>query len=416
MTLPKAKARLSNLRTQEVSLVDRAANNREFILLKKDDMKTTKVRKAEDVAVAAETQAPAGEVPPPMAPPPQQPLTRDSFPAVTTVKTTESAAPGATMSEQVSAVMKATETAVAKGLSMPGAAKQAILDVIASGIEDLSSLSSVVAEAAVDDTAVPPDDLGAALVEIGTSLASSAQQFMSTAADPNATPTNPDGTPADGAAPPADTADQTAAVDQQQPGPSGQQVPVQMSSPDALVHLAALADSLGAPVQANEIRVAMNALAAQGSPADIAKNLSGLDPVAIAKAGAKMASARLKALKGAHEIIGSLLKELEPATMPTAGGGDAPVKKNDSDGGASIKLGTIEAVSNLTKIVTAQNAEISTLKSLVTQVQKAAGPAMGGGHDDAVETPVAKRQTQTPWPQDLSAQHRNKEMAKGSKA
>lgn len=118
-----AKAKLSDMLTQEVSLVDVAANLRRFIVMKNGG----------DMTVAK-----AGEPPP--------------------------AAGGG-----------AAEGAPA--LTIPSAAKQTIMDGLAQALEKIQSVASAVASATIDDAAQVPGSIGEMLKESAAVIGGLANQF-----------------------------------------------------------------------------------------------------------------------------------------------------------------------------------------------------------------------------------------------
>lgn len=151
----EAKARLVAMLVHETSLVDRAANERRFLLVKAH-MKTKKTEKSETGgAVAAES--------------------------------------GTAGAADAAAAQKTEETAdQAKAeLVLPPEAKQALVDSIGACIETVSALAALVAEAKTEEGAPVPPDLAEMLRSAAGELTSVADQYAAAAA------------PAEGAAPPA---------------------------------------------------------------------------------------------------------------------------------------------------------------------------------------------------------------------
>jgi len=135
----EAKTRLTDIITQEVSLVDMAANLRRFIAIKRGEMQpadeTTK-------DAPAAPQPPAAAQPAPDAPP----------------------AP--------------TEKAP---LALPAAAKQTMMDGLAGVLEQLTAVATIVGEAGVDEAAAVPPELVQMLGDLSMMLTGLADQFAAPA-------------------------------------------------------------------------------------------------------------------------------------------------------------------------------------------------------------------------------------------
>ncbi len=135
----KAKARLSDMVTQEVSAVDRAANLRRFVVVKRNATQETN-------DMATETKKLA--------------------------------------------------------LRLPPAAKQAIMDSLAQSLDKLTAIASMVGESAEDEAATVPEDLGVALRQCAEVITGIADQYAPTAADDAVGSPPPPATPEAAAAPP----------------------------------------------------------------------------------------------------------------------------------------------------------------------------------------------------------------------
>lgn len=248
----KATARLSGLRTQEVALVDHAANLRKWIVVKgmtmteaaeatkKDfeecvaqgnDPEDCAVAEEEGVELAQPPGAPAGET---TAKAPEPPLPVDA--------------------PMPPADAPPADAPAAGGLALPGEVKQGLLDTLALLLDKMTTLAEMVNGATEQEgAAVPP--------ELGQLLGETAMVF-------------------DGL------------VDQYAPGGEAPAAPAPDGSMPA-------EEKALTPVAQAAASVAKAAVA-----------------ISTSKAGRKMAGSRLSMLKQAYEILSGLLKELMDENLP----------------------------------------------------------------------------------------------------
>lgn len=162
----------------EVSLVDRPANERPFVVVKADSMKT---KKTDTTTPAIKTEGAAA--PPPAAAP-------AAPPAVDAAKDAAAAAPEA---EQKAELVLSPEL------------KQALVDALSTCVETISAMGTMVADAKTEEGAPVPPNLGEMLRTAAAELISVADQY--TPAVPSApaetemaaAPATPDAAPAEAA-------------------------------------------------------------------------------------------------------------------------------------------------------------------------------------------------------------------------
>lgn len=218
-----AKARLSEMITQEVSMVDAAANLRRFVVVKRNE----------------------------------------------------------TMGEQVAKV----------ALRLPPEAKRGIMDGLATALDKLTALATVVGDAEEDAQVFVPPDLGDALRQCSELIVGLADQYAAPAA-PAEAPTEeaPDAPPSEGGVPP-----EIAEPAEPEMMGLGKALPPPQNEPLALTPAK---DPLTmAPQTKSAIAEAFKAVA--GELAD-----------GVAKAGRKIAGQRYKKLAELHDTLGKLLNEL----------------------------------------------------------------------------------------------------------
>ncbi len=138
--LRRAKARLSDMQTQEVSLVDAAANLRRYVIVKRDE---------------------------------------------------------GIMSEQNNRTVKVA-------LRLPTEAKQGIMDGLGQALDKWTALASMVGEAEADDAATVPTDLGMALSQCGDLVKGLAEQYAPAPAEAGEEAPPSDAPPPDGDQAPPD--------------------------------------------------------------------------------------------------------------------------------------------------------------------------------------------------------------------
>lgn len=251
--------------------------------------------------------------------------------------------------------------APAAPVSMPGAARQSILDALESLLRTATTVAQIVQGATVDDTAPMPPELVAAMSELGPLAAQLGAPPVAPASGPPAADgppaekaekpedkpgEKPVGAPFVGAAPPfeaekglvAKDGDPLTDLHSSMQAAMSALYDVQMLSlrePEKAAKVLALAQTtlgtIGAKLTALAAGVAMpeemKAIAgdAAATTAGIAMAMkawtSKSASAPISKAGKKMAATRLAMLKQAYEILSSLLKELMDETIEA---GNAP--------------------------------------------------------------------------------------------
>lgn len=308
-----AKARLSEMVTQEVSMVDAAANLRRFVVVKRNN-----------------TMA----------------------------------------DEQVAKV----------ALRLPPEAKRGIMDGLATALDKLTALATVVGDAEEDEQVFVPPDLGDALRQSAELVGGLAEQYVP--AQPAAlTPEEPtEPTPSEPGVP-----DEIAAP--AEPAMMGKALPTPQTEP---LTLAPVTDPLTmAPQTKSAIADAFKAIA--GELADVAK------------AGRKIAGSRYKKLAELHDTLGKLLNELAYDDAAGAAGlgpepEGVPAEKGCASGDKKTKKGEPVAKANDPKLaevlaLTKANAEkIEAIeKANRTPETTRARSAEGGGAPSTV------------WPMDMSA-------------
>lgn len=266
-------------------------------------------------------------------------------------------------------------------LKLPGAAKQGIMDGLASALDKATALSTMIGDAEVDDAAVVPAELGAALMQVGEMFEGMATQYAGSAADAadaNKPPAN------EGGQPPPTTAE----------SPTGKALPPPHTDPGYKSELHD-GDSLK--------QIYTKAIGLVGE----------MD--ALTKAGRKIAGHRYKSLQDLHSTLGKLLNDLafdEASEANAAAGGDA--KKNETaataknDGGtATPPSATPVTEDKLAEITKAANdTRDALLKRIADQDAKIAAitKASGVSNAGAVEGDGKPPSGDVKWASDMSAE------------
>lgn len=333
-----AKFRLTQMLTVAVGLVDRAANERTFLVVKRNSGMDTNGTQAttKDQGTAPVTNAD------PAAPPPAAPAAPPDAPAADAIK-------------------------------LPAAAKQALTDGLTAIFQKLAPIAELIQSAAVDEAAAVPPELCAALDEGADALDMLADQFAPTTA-------------MDMAAPPA-------------PAPAAAPAP----APGATTEPAAK-DETGAPAPAADA---------------VAKSAEPTTPVQ--KAGRRIAKARLEQLQAAHdlhgkahELMGSIVKDLSSGTAPKAkppapGATPAPAAEpTTKDVGEAVTKAVEGAVEKaLEPLLAPLGSLVETLKSsaattALERMRKAVGTGNAAPNDGPPPPPPAPKAVA--WPLDLAAE------------
>jgi hypothetical protein len=330
-----AKARLSEMITQEVSMVDAAANLRRFVVVKRND----------------------------------------------------------TMSEQVAKV----------ALRLPPEAKRGIMDGLATALDKLTALATVVGDAEEDAQVFVPPDLGDALRQCSELVAGLADQYAAAPA-----PAEPPPADANAPAPDAGVPPEIGAPAPAEPAMMGLGKALPPPEKDSLT-LAPEKDPLTmAPQTKSAIAEAFKACASE-----MAETM---------KAGRKIAGQRYKKLAELHDTLGKLLNELAyddaadaagiagaegaPAAKACATGGKDKTKKEDETPVAKAADPSVTQVLALAKAgaeAIAKQGE-AVAKSRTPETPRARS-AEGGGAPSAVR-----------WPLDMSAALAKRKKAEGKAA
>lgn len=133
-----AKNRLTDMLTIAVGIVDRAANERTFLVVKRDDMDKSKTNKAD------------GDAPPPTTPPAEEGAAATAPPA----------------------------EPAAKSIKLPAAAKQALVDGFMAIFQQLAPVAELINGAEVDDAAPIPAEIVQAIEDAADALDELAERTM----------------------------------------------------------------------------------------------------------------------------------------------------------------------------------------------------------------------------------------------
>jgi hypothetical protein len=277
-----AKARLTGILTQEVSIVDMAANLRRWVLIKRAGGEMT-------VKKAGEGTAPE---------------------------------PGAKADG---------DPADAGAMAMPAAAKQTIMDGLAQVLEKVQSIASAVSNAKIDDNVPVPDGIGEMLKESAAVMAGLVSQFAAGGAPAAADADK--GAPADPAAQKALEATRkaeldayTAMVTTVNAARDRMFAAMNTMSEDpakGIAEIQAVGDMLAAAAAAASGGAGVEAAkAAPTITADLAKRLGEL--ATLAKAGRKIAGERLKRLQAMRSSLDEVILELTGEEKTAEGAAPKP--------------------------------------------------------------------------------------------
>jgi hypothetical protein len=427
----EAKARLTDLNVQEVSLVDRAANEKKFAIAKRAPM--PKMSKADWTAKAK------------------------------LVKTALVAAMQKLAGDKAAGVAKLE-------FKLPSEAKQSLMDGLADALDRLTALATMVGDAEVDDGAGVPEELVSALTQVAELLQGTAGQYAAGEAAPaeggEAPAGEAEGAPAGPPEGPEGKRLQKAELDnltaatvtigaarEQLWGVCDLMGKDPAAAAEKVKQIAGMLDSAagfmssgGAPAPAAgsaEEKAAKALLVAKGLPSELhdGDSLKGehrdgdslketlqkacaqvlLLDVATAKAGRKIARARYEKLQSLHSTLGSLLNELAydeaaegaaggkatdkaaPAEGEKPGGKPAPGKGGKHEEAPAQKsAGDGDGVAELKKRIADGEAARARLEKQVAELSRRAGVPVSAPVEETAKR-GAEGDDAVKWPQDMSA-------------
>lgn len=408
------------MNVQEVSLVDRAANERTFAVTKRSGG-MPRMTKAEWTAKAK------------------------------TVK--------AALAEALRKLAGDKSAGVAKlEFKLPTEAKQALMDALADALDRLTALATMVGDAEVDDAAAVPEELASALTQVAELLSGAASQFSGgapaggeeaegekPAGDAEGAPPGPPEGPEGKRLAKAELDSLTAAtvtigaareqlwsvceIMGKDPAAAAEKIKQVAGMLDSAAGFMA-AGGAPAPAAGSTEEKAAKAVAEKALPAELrdgdslkTEHADGdslketlqkavaegyLTAAKLSKAGRKIAGKRYEKLKALHDTLGSLLNEL--AYDEASGGGkEAPAKKSaDAEPEPTVE----ELKKKLADATAAAKVEREALEKRVAELSKRAGEPRSAEVEGSA--PVAKGDVV--WPVDMSADARKRKAAEAAAA
>lgn len=270
-------------------------------------------------------------------------------------------------------VVKSMDKKIRKlALALPSEAKTGIMEGLGQALDKLMAISEMVGEADVDEEAVVPGDLGAALEQCAQVISGLAQQYAPTAPanDPAATP--PPEEVAASLEPTSGTAPEAPPIAKDLPPP--EKDPLTMAPQRDPMTLA--------PKTMNLIGELSGALAGEFS-----KEIGE-----VAKAGRKISAARFKKLSELHRTLGGLMNEL--AFDEATGAGE---ESSSTKAQGTVQKAADDRLDQLLQMQRAHAAQLAAQNAKIEKMARAPDAPRSLPNDDGGGAPPAFK-----WPDNLN--------------